>query len=53
MDWDDQTVIRKNRPSAKEAKSASTINRAMATGQYEVHKKSTGMHPWTGSSVCL
>lgn len=40
MDWDDQTVIRKKKPTAAEAKSKTVINRAMATGNYEVHKKS-------------
>lgn len=40
MDWDEQTVIRKSRPSAKEAKSSTAINRAMASGNFEVHKKS-------------
>lgn len=39
MDWDDQTVIRKKKPSAAEAKSKTVINRAMATGNYEIHKK--------------
>lgn len=39
MDWDDQTVIRKKKPTSAEAKSKTAVNRAMATGNYEVHKK--------------
>jgi putative transcription factor len=41
MDWDEQTVIRKKTVSAKEAKSTAAVNRAMATGNYEITKKST------------
>lgn len=41
MDWDEQTIIRKKAVSAKEAKSTAAVNRAMATGNYEITKKST------------
>lgn len=34
-------VLKKKRPSSKDAKSASAINQAMATGNVEISKKST------------
>lgn len=40
-DWDRVTLLRKARPSAKDARSTSAINRAMATGNVEISKKST------------
>lgn len=39
-DWDKPTVLRKSRPSAKDSRSTAAINKAMATGNVEVHKKS-------------
>jgi hypothetical protein len=39
-DWDSVTVLRKSKPSSKELKSSSVINRAMATGNVEISRKS-------------
>jgi hypothetical protein len=38
--YDDKpTIIRKSRVSSKDARSTSAVNRAMATGNVEIHKK--------------
>lgn len=39
-DWDKPTVIRKSRPSGRDSRTPAAINRAMAMGNVEVHKKS-------------
>jgi hypothetical protein len=39
-DWDSVTVIRKSKPAAKDLKSASAINKALASGNAEIVKKS-------------
>lgn len=39
-DWDKPTVLRKSRPTAKDSRSTAAINKAMATGNVEIHKKS-------------
>jgi hypothetical protein len=40
-DWDKPTILRKSRPTTKEARSGSAVNRAMAAGNVEVTKKCT------------
>lgn len=35
-DWDSVTVIRKSKPAAKDLKSASAINKALASGNAEI-----------------
>ena len=40
-DWDSVTVIRKSKPAAKDLKSASAINKALASGNAEITRKST------------
>lgn len=42
-DWDKPTIIRKSRPTSKEARSSAAINAAMAKGNVEIHKKCTGL----------
>ena len=38
--YDDKpTVLRKGRVSSKDARSTSAVNKAMATGNVEIHKK--------------
>lgn len=39
-DWDSVTIIRKSKPAAKDLKSASAINKALASGTAEITKKS-------------
>lgn len=39
-DWDSVTVIRKSKPAAKDLKSASAINKALASGNAEIIRKS-------------
>lgn len=39
-DWDKPTVLRKSRPTAKDSRGAAAVNKAMAAGNVEVHKKS-------------
>lgn len=39
-DWDKSTVIRKNRTTARDARSTSAVNQAMASGNVMVQKKS-------------
>ena len=38
-EWEKTTILRKSRPTAKEAKSAAVINAAMAKGNVEITKK--------------
>lgn len=38
-DWDSVTVIRKSKPAAKDLKSASAINKALASGTAEITRK--------------
>lgn len=40
-DWDNVTVIRKAKPAAKDLKSASAVNRALASGNAEITLKGT------------
>lgn len=40
-DWEKPTIIRKTRPTGKDARSNATINAAMANGNVEIHKKSS------------
>lgn len=40
-DWDSVTVIRKSKPAAKDLKSASAINKALASGTAEITRKRT------------
>ena len=39
-DWDKPTVIRKSRTTARDARSTSAVNQAMASGNVMVQKKS-------------
>lgn len=39
-DWDSVTVIRKSKPATKDLKSASAINKALASGNAEIVRKS-------------
>ena len=39
-DWDSVTIIRKSKPAAKDLKSASAINKALASGNAEIILKS-------------
>ena len=39
-DWDNVTIIRKSKPAAKDLKSASAVNRALASGNAEITRKS-------------
>lgn len=39
-DWDSVTIIRKSKLAAKDLKSAAAVNRALATGNAEILKKS-------------
>jgi hypothetical protein len=39
-DWDNVTIIRKSRPVAKDLKSASAVNKALASGNAEITRKS-------------
>ena len=39
-DWDKVTIIRKSKPAAKDLKSAAAINKAMASGNAEITRKS-------------
>ena len=39
-DWDSVTVIRKSKPAAKDLKSSSAINKALASGTAEITRKS-------------
>lgn len=43
-DWDTPTVLKKKRPSAKDAKSSAVLNQAMASGNVEVRKKCNPVH---------
>lgn len=38
-DWDSVTVIRKSKPAAKDLKSASAVNKALASGTAEITRK--------------
>lgn len=38
-DWDKVTIIRKSKPTSKDLRSSSVINKAMATGNVEITKK--------------
>lgn len=53
-DWDKPTILRKSRPTAKDARSASAVNKAMASGNVEVSKKfSAGTNKHSGTDVNL
>lgn len=39
-DWDKPTIIRKSRPTGRDARSSAAVNQAMASGNVEVHRKS-------------
>ena len=39
-DWDKPTVLRKSRPSTKDSRTSAAVNKAMASGNVEIHKKS-------------
>lgn len=39
-DWEKPTILRKGRISSKDARSTAAINKAMTTGNAEIHKKS-------------
>ena len=43
-DWDNVTVIRKSKPAAKDLKSASAVNKALASGTAEITRKSNSIH---------
>ena len=42
-DWDKVTIIRKSKPTSKDMRSSSVINKAMATGNVEITKKGKGL----------